>query len=114
MGATSCLIGGLHVKAQQGLGIRRPQVVPPVGIANGKPIELVELSLASLQGFGHGRNGPSGVSHFRVDFPRGDVAAIGRNDLGEALAALTHQFQHDKGGNDTRIGAKVVLEVVVT
>ena len=34
-------VGGLEVEAQQRLGVRRPQVEPPVAAVDGEPVEAV-------------------------------------------------------------------------
>src|SRR3546814_18743993 len=74
-GGTGCLIRGLEVQSDQRLGVRCPQVEPPLPAVDGEAVEAI-LGISGIRG-GHLLDDSEAVGTPEVALARRGVAAMG-------------------------------------
>src|SRR5215204_6248894 len=108
------LIAGLHVEAEEGLGVRGAEVEPPVAKVDGEAVEVVylcffvcgEVVFDPLHRFFL-------VLYLGVDLPRADVGVDGGEEFGDGSLLPSDEFGDGQHGDDARVGEVVVPEVEV-
>src|SRR6202035_5366501 len=73
--ALGCL--RLDVETEQWLGVGRTDVVPPIAVLDGEPVQHVDRGASLALVLGDGGHGGGGTGHSGVDLSRVDVALVG-------------------------------------
>src|SRR5262245_21022236 len=105
------LVRGLDVEAQERLGVRRPQVEPPVREGDGQPVELVRAA-GRIRGPHRGQGGGN-VGHARIQLAALVVLEEGRPELGERPAAALERAQEQQESRRAVVGDVAGREVKV-
>src|SRR3546814_1963398 len=85
-GGTGCLIRGLEVQSEQRLGVRCPQVEPPLPEVDGEAVEAI-LGISGVRG-GHLLDDGEGVGNLEVDLARRGVAVRSEEHTSELQSIM--------------------------